>query len=161
VAGLGRVVLMIAGSVFVLLGIVGVVVPVLPTTPFVLLAIACYSRSSPRLAARLEAHPWLGPTLRAWRNEGAIASRAKVAAVFAMALGYGAALVATPMPLAGSAAIAVALVACAVFIVTRPRPTADDLWLEQAAQCESSIGSLGAASTDLVAPPRTNSLSRL
>lgn len=160
-AGIGRVVLMIAGSVFVVLGIVGVVVPVLPTTPFVLLAIACYSRSSPRLATWLEAHPRLGPTLRAWRNEGAIAGRAKVAAVFAIALGYGAVLAGTPMPLAGSAAIAATLVCCAAFIVTRPRPTTDGLSLRHAAQCESSIGSLGAASTDLVAPPRTNSLSRL
>lgn len=121
-AGIGRSLLFVAGSAFLLLGIAGVLVPILPTTPFMLLAIGCYSRSSPRLAAWLESHPWLGRTLRAWREEGAIGGRAKVAAVAAMALGFGVIVVATRIPLAGTAAIAATLVACAAFILSRPKP---------------------------------------
>lgn len=119
---LGRGLLVITGSAFLLLGIVGIIVPMLPTTPFVLLAIGCYSRSSPRLAEGLETHPRFGPTLRAWRTEGAIGGRAKAAAVLAMALGYGLVIVVTKIPLIGSAAIAATLVACAVFILSRPSP---------------------------------------
>ena len=121
-AHIGRGLLVIAGSACLLLGIVGIMVPVLPTTPFVLLAVACYSRSSPRLAEWLETHPRFGPTLRAWRNERAISGKAKAAAVLAMALGYGVVMVGTKLPYAGSAAIAVTLVACALFILSRPNP---------------------------------------
>jgi uncharacterized membrane protein YbaN (DUF454 family) len=123
VVGIGRAFLVVAGSAFLLLGIAGIMVPILPTTPFVLLAVGCYSRSSPRLAAWLESHQRLGPTLRAWRDEGAIAGRAKVAAVAAMTLGFGVIVVTTTIPLAGTAAIAATLVACAVLILSRPRPT--------------------------------------
>lgn len=123
-ANLRRGLLVIIGSAFLLLGIVGIIVPMLPTTPFVLLAIGCYSRSSPRLAAWLETHPRFGPMLRAWQNEGAIGGRAKAAAVLAMALGYGFVIVSAEIPLLGSAAIAAVLVACAVFILSRPSPVA-------------------------------------
>ena len=121
-AGPGRVLLVVAGGAFLLLGIAGIVVPILPTTPFVLLAVGCYSRSSPRLAAWLENHPRFGTMLRAWRDEGAIAGRAKVAALVAMVLGFSVILIATRIPLAGTAAIAATLVACAIFILSRPRP---------------------------------------
>lgn len=121
-ANIGRSLLFIVGSALLLLGIVGIIVPMLPTTPFVLLAIGCYSRSSPRLAEWLETHPRLGPTLRAWRDEGAIGGRAKAAAVLAMALGYGFFIVGAKIPVVGSAAIAATLVACAAFILSRPSP---------------------------------------
>jgi len=52
-SGLKRYALIAAGSIFVVLGTVGVVLPLLPTTPFLLLAAACYIRSSPKF------HDWL------------------------------------------------------------------------------------------------------
>lgn len=125
VVGVGRALLVVAGSAFLLLGIAGIIAPILPTTPFVLLAVGCYSRSSPRLAAWLESHKRLGPTLRAWRDEGAISDRAKVGAVAAMVLGFVVVLIATRIPFAGTAAIAATLVVCAIFILSRPRPA---LW---------------------------------
>lgn len=76
------------GHALVALGIIGVVLPVLPTTPFLLLAAACYARGSPRLEAWLLGHPRFGPALRDWRLHGAIAPRAKRAALVGMMAGF-------------------------------------------------------------------------
>lgn len=58
------------GTVALGLGLVGIVVPGLPTTPFLLLAAALYVRSSPRLYARLMDSPTLGPYIRQFQQEG-------------------------------------------------------------------------------------------
>ena len=63
--------LWLAGTVALGLGIVGVVLPGLPTTPFVLLAAACYAKASPRLHRWLRAHRLFGPMVRDWRNTAA------------------------------------------------------------------------------------------
>lgn len=65
-------------------GLVGLVVPGLPTTEFVLLAAWAASKSSPRLAAWLENHRLFGPILHNWRNGRAVARRAKISASLAM-----------------------------------------------------------------------------
>ena len=62
------------------LGTAGVVVPLLPTTPFLLLALYAAGRSSPRLRWRLLRHPRYGPSLRAWQRHRAIPVRAKLIA---------------------------------------------------------------------------------
>src|SRR5262245_46879620 len=62
-----RIVWLVAGWLAMGLGLAGVFLPLLPTTPFLLLAAACFVRSSPRLHARLLAHPRLGPFLEQWR----------------------------------------------------------------------------------------------
>jgi len=61
-----RILLIILGSLFALLGAIGIILPLLPTTPFALLASACYTLSSPSLARRLEASRILGSYLRHW-----------------------------------------------------------------------------------------------
>ncbi|MBV1931158.1 MAG: DUF454 family protein, partial [Porticoccaceae bacterium] len=55
--GIVRVLLLTAGSVSVVLGVVGIVLPLLPTTPFLLLAAACYVRSSNKFYTWLVSHP--------------------------------------------------------------------------------------------------------
>lgn len=70
-----------AGLVCVALGVLGVVLPGLPTTPFLLAASYLFARSSPRLAAWLAGHRWLGPYLRAVHEERAMPRRAKVVTI--------------------------------------------------------------------------------
>ena len=65
---------------FLALGLVGVVLPVLPTTPFVLLAAWCFSRSSERLHRWLLEHRTFGPLVRDWEAHGVIRLRAKLLA---------------------------------------------------------------------------------
>jgi uncharacterized membrane protein YbaN (DUF454 family) len=72
-----RLVLRAVGMVAVGLGLLGAFLPLLPTTPFVLLASACFARSSPRLNKWLHEHDVLGPPLRAWEDHRALPRRAK------------------------------------------------------------------------------------
>jgi uncharacterized protein len=73
--------LWVAGSVSLVLGLIGVVVPGLPTTPFVLLAAACYAKASPRLHAALLNHRLTGPMLRDWESDRSLTRRSKLIAV--------------------------------------------------------------------------------
>lgn len=69
--------LWLAGTVSLGLGIVGVVLPGLPTTPFVLLAAACYARASPRLHRWLREHRFFGPMVRDWEAHRSLSKRTK------------------------------------------------------------------------------------
>jgi uncharacterized membrane protein YbaN (DUF454 family) len=74
-----------AGFVFLGIGVLGVVLPVLPTTPFVLLAAACFARSSDRFHQWLLDHRYFGPLVREWRQYRSIPYRTKVFAIVMMA----------------------------------------------------------------------------
>lgn len=71
---------------FVGIGAVGAVLPLLPTVPFLLLALFCFARGNPAWEQRLLAHPTYGPLLLDWRARRAIPRRAKWAALIAMAV---------------------------------------------------------------------------
>ena len=114
-----RLIWITAGGAALGLALVGIVLPLLPTVPFLLLAAFCFARGSTRAHDWLVEHPRFGPPIRAWREEGAISRRGKGAALVAMAaslvlslaLGVGAAIV----------AVQAAVLACvAAFIATRP-----------------------------------------
>lgn len=79
---------MLLGLGLVGIGLIGIFVPLLPTTDFMLLALPCFARSSPRLEAWLLNHPRFGPALQAWQRERAVPLRAKRMAWIGMALGY-------------------------------------------------------------------------
>ena len=74
------------GTLFLLLGLIGVILPVLPTTPFLLLTAACYARSSHRFYNWLLNNRFVGGYLQAWRYERRIPLRAKVMAFFMITL---------------------------------------------------------------------------
>lgn len=78
------------GLILVGIGVIGVVLPVLPTTPFLIVAAACFARSSPRLEQWLLDHVHFGPLLRDWRERGAIPRRAKGLSLVGMAGGFAA-----------------------------------------------------------------------
>ncbi|MEH6473083.1 MAG: YbaN family protein [Halopseudomonas sp.] len=61
-----------------LLGVIGVVLPLLPTTPFVILAAFCFSRSSPRFHAMLLNHRLFGPIISEWEQYGVIPLKVKI-----------------------------------------------------------------------------------
>jgi uncharacterized protein len=79
-----RALLWIAGSVSLVLGVIGIVLPGLPTTPFILLAAACYAKASPRLHQWLLNHRWFGPMLRDWESDHSLTKRTKTIAVVSM-----------------------------------------------------------------------------
>ncbi|MDT8392030.1 MAG: YbaN family protein [Lentisphaeria bacterium] len=73
--------LVMAGVIALGLGVAGVVVPLLPTTPFLLLAAACFMRGSDRLYHWLTRNRWLGGYIRNYRTRHGMTPRAKVAAL--------------------------------------------------------------------------------
>ena len=109
------------GGLALALAVLGAVLPLLPTTPFLLVAALAFARSSERLHNWLIEHPRLGPAIAHWQREGAISRRTKVSAVIAMiaaftvsvAVGVGATVLIVQ---------AVVLVLAGVFVVSRPPP---------------------------------------
>lgn len=107
------------GTAALVTGIIGLFVPLLPTTPFVLLASACYARGSPRLHRRLLAHPHLGACIRAFEEGRGLSRRAKGLALATLWVSIaGASLGMPPSP----AKMALVAIACAVsaWIVAMP-----------------------------------------
>lgn len=103
------------------LGAVGVVLPGLPTTPFLLVAAWAAGKSSPALRRRLRAHPRFGPALVAWQDHGAIPRRAKWLAVALMAASW--IMLWFSIEHRGVIGLVGAMLAAmAIFLFTRPEP---------------------------------------
>jgi uncharacterized membrane protein YbaN (DUF454 family) len=115
-----RIVYLVVGLLFVTLGFIGAFLPVLPTTPFLILAVACFARSSRRLESWLCDHPRFGPALRDWRQRGAIPRKAKLMSLAGTSVGF------VLFWLAGSPgpwlmiAVAGLILAGLVFVFSRP-----------------------------------------
>jgi uncharacterized membrane protein YbaN (DUF454 family) len=115
-----RGVFLILGICFVALGFIGAFLPVLPTTPFLILAAACFARSSPRLENWLLQHPRFGSLLRGWRERGAIPVKAKLMALGGMAIGFaGFWFGSHPGPWL-TAAVALLMLTGLAYVFTRP-----------------------------------------
>lgn len=81
-----RTTLKVGGVAAVVAGVIGIVVPGIPTTPFLLLAAWAFARSSPRFLAWLLDHKWFGPPLRRWREDRTISVRSKLTATALVAI---------------------------------------------------------------------------
>ena len=112
---------LVVGLVALALGALGIAVPLLPTTPFVLLAAFAFARSSTRLHAWLVTHDVFGTLIDNWQRHGAISRRAKVVSVVSMA-----AVLAFSLAMRAPTAVIVLQLAvlggAALFILTRPAP---------------------------------------
>ncbi len=86
---LGKTFFNFVGSVALILGVIGVFLPVLPTTPFILLAAYCFSKGSDRMHQWLLTSPVFGPLIREWRDGGVIRPSAKRLATFFILLSFG------------------------------------------------------------------------
>lgn len=111
----------IVGLVSLGLGILGIFLPLLPTTGFLLIAAFCFARSSPVLHDWLVNHRHLGAPITSWRDHRAISTRSKRMAVASMAAAF---LLSVALGMAAwvLALQAVVLSAVGTYLVTRPTP---------------------------------------
>lgn len=107
------------GGIAVGLAVIGAVLPLVPTTPFLLVAAFAFARSSPRLHGWLVNHRRFGPLIRNWQDHGAISRRTKLISLSLMAVMPPAALwMGAPL---WTVAVQTGVLACSgLFIATRP-----------------------------------------
>ncbi|MEX3011833.1 YbaN family protein [Hoeflea sp. TYP-13] len=116
-----RLIWLVAGCLSLVAGIIGIFLPLLPTTPFLLLAAYCFARGSRKLHQWLINHPRLGPPIRDWETYRAISKRGKtlamvgIVAVFVISIIAGVANYVIIIQI-------VVLSAVSLFILTRPVP---------------------------------------
>jgi uncharacterized membrane protein YbaN (DUF454 family) len=116
-----RYVLLVVAWVSLALGLIGLVTPMLPTVPFIILASWAGMRSSQRVHDYLESHRIFGPILRDWREHGAVRRRTKAVATLSMVIGAAVLWWMSPTP--WIAASVSALMACvAIWLWLRPEP---------------------------------------
>lgn len=115
----GRALWLLFGLVSLGLAFLGVALPILPTTPFLLLAAFAFARSSPRLEHWLVNHRHFGVLIRNWQRDGSIDRRTKYSAVVVMALAFILSLI-----IGASKTVliiqAVVLTGAATFVLSRP-----------------------------------------
>lgn len=80
-ATLQRYLLMTFGWLAVILGLIGIALPLLPTTPFMILALGCFAKSSPRFHNMLLHHKWFGPPLQQWEKNKSVSHTTKLRAM--------------------------------------------------------------------------------
>lgn len=85
-SGAVKYLLIVAGLVLVAIGVVGILLPGLPTTIFLIAAAVCFAKSSPRLHNWLLSHRWFGPIIHNWNETRSIPRNAKRVALLMMGL---------------------------------------------------------------------------
>ncbi|WP_164116945.1 YbaN family protein [Sphingorhabdus sp. Alg239-R122] len=115
---MARVFFLLSGFLALGLGIAGIALPLLPTVPFMILAAFCFAKSSARLEQWILNHPHFGPSIKEWRDHGAISRKGKWAATtaFLFSIGIGFWMLAWPSNLIPPAVACI----CGAWIWTRP-----------------------------------------
>lgn len=112
--------LLMIGWFFVILGAIGLFLPVLPTTPFLLIALWAFSQSSERFHYWLYNHRTFGPPLQEWSKYGVIPLRAKIMAIATMTVSATLVIGFSSTPWYGLAAMIILMLIGAGFILSRP-----------------------------------------
>ncbi|WP_417531758.1 YbaN family protein [Marinobacter lipolyticus] len=115
----GKTVFKFLAYMFAGLGLLGVVLPLLPTTPFILLAAFCASRGSPQFALWLESHRTFGPAIENWRERRAVPLRGKIIACIMLGISWSI-LFLSGAPLALLVGLGVFFVGLVAFLLSRP-----------------------------------------
>ena len=116
-----------AGTLALGLGLVGIFLPLLPTVPFVLVAAACYARSSPRLHQALRNGGTFGPMIRDWEEHRSVSRKTKRMASLLIVLSFGVTVtffVGEPFLRVALVAMALVLLAMVIRLPTREVPQA-------------------------------------
>ena len=119
-----RITWLVVGLLALALGAIGIALPLLPTTPFILVAAFEYAQTSEKLHQWLHDHNVFGPLSDNWQRHGALSRRAKVLSVVSMAAVLGISVV-LALPAAVIIAQIIVLGAAALFILSRPLPPAE------------------------------------
>jgi uncharacterized membrane protein YbaN (DUF454 family) len=115
-----RIVYFSLGWVMVALGIIGLIMPMMPGTVFLIVAAWCFARSSPRFEAWLLNHPTFGKPLRDWRASGAIPRSAKIMACAGMTIGFITFCYTVAPSVVLALVVAAGFLVCAAYVVSRP-----------------------------------------
>lgn len=115
-----KIFLIISGIVSLILGIVGILLPLLPTTPFLLLSAFCFAQSSEKLHDWLLRHPYFGPAIIDWRENGNISKRNKTYAIVTILITFLLSVI-FKVPLVVILIQMTVLSIVSLFILTRPQ----------------------------------------
>ena len=108
-----------AGYAFFAIGLLGTLLPVLPTTIFWIIAAACFAKGRPAMAQRIYAWPGVGPAVEAFLSQGVIARRTKVGALLGMTAAAGIVAL-TPLPLPAMLITLAAIALAGIYVASRP-----------------------------------------
>lgn len=114
-----RLILYILGWISLILGVIGAILPIMPTVPFVILAAYCFSKSSPKMHSLLTSMPYFGSAIIDWENNRVIRPRAKKMAVSVLWIVMGISIVITQIHIGFKIMLVCIGVLVTVFILTR------------------------------------------
>ena len=115
-----RIIYHVIGLLMIVLAIIGAILPIMPTVPFLLVASWCFARSSPRFHNWLHSHKVFGPPIKQWEEQGVISPFVKILAVGGMSVGFCSFLLIAKPVLWLTICVAIVLIAISVYILTRP-----------------------------------------
>ena len=115
-----RIIYYVIGLLMIVLAIIGAILPIMPTVPFLLVASWCFARSSPRFHNWLHSHKVFGPPIKQWEEQGVISPFVKILAVGGMSVGFCSFLLIAKPVLWLTICTAIVLIAISVYILTRP-----------------------------------------
>lgn len=115
-----RIIYYVIGLLMIVLAIIGAILPIMPTVPFLLVASWCFARSSPRFHNWLHSHKVFGPPIKQWEEQGVISPFVKALAVGGMSVGFCSFLLIAKPVLWLAICVAIVLILISVYILTRP-----------------------------------------